>query len=155
MSKKQLQLVIFGINAELYAIDTQGVKEISRMEDITPIPRTKPYIEGILNLRGQIIPVVCLRKRLGLPERVDDKETRIIIIDFDELRVGLIVDFVSEVITLIDSTLIPAPEVATAAYVAGLCHYNNNLVIVINIEALFAEQHEIVAEIGVGIYAKQ
>ena len=145
MSSKQLQLVIFSLNAELYAIDTQGVKEISRMEDITPIPRTKPYIEGILNLRGQIIPVVCLRKRLGLPQRVDGKETRIIIIELDELRVGLIVDFVSEVITLTDSTLTPAPEVASADYVAGLCHYNNDLVVVFNLATLFAEQHEIVA----------
>ncbi|MDP3486473.1 MAG: chemotaxis protein CheW [Bacillota bacterium] len=145
MSKKQLQLVIFGLNAELYAIDTQGVKEISRMEEITPIPRTKTYIEGILNLRGQIIPVVCLRRRLGLPERLDSKETRIIIVELEELRVGLIVDFVSEVITLADSTLIPAPEVATNVYVAGLCHYNNDLVVVVNLEVLFAEQHEIVA----------
>lgn len=145
MSKDQLQLVIFSLNAELYAIDTQGVREISRMEDITPIPRTKAYIEGILNLRGQIIPVVCLRKRLGLPERVDGKETRIIIVDLDQLRVGLIVDAVTEVITLADRTLSPAPEVTSAPYVAGLCHYNNDLVVVVNLEVLFAEQHEIVA----------
>lgn len=145
MSKTQLQIVIFGLNEELYAIDTQVVREISLMEDITPIPRAKPYIEGILNLRGQIIPVVDLRKRLDLPARTDTQETRIIIADFNDLRVGLIVDYVSEVVTLGDAPLSPAPEIVAAPYVAGVCHYNTNLVVVLALSVLFDEQVEVLA----------
>lgn len=140
MSEKSMQLVFFGLNDDLYGIDTQGVKGISLMEDITPIPRTKPYIEGILNLRGQIIPIVCLRKRLGLPERLESKETRIIIVEAEDLRVGLIVDNVSEVTSIAASSITPAPEMVAASHVAGVCHYNNELVVVLDLQQLFAEQ---------------
>lgn len=142
MSDKNLQLVIFGLDNELYGVDTQTVIEILRMEDITPIPRTEDYIEGILNLRGQIIPVVCLRKRLGLASRVESKETRIIIVELENLRVGFIVDVVSEVINLTDAQVTKAPDMVAAEYVSGVCHYNNALVVVIELKQLFSEQLE-------------
>lgn len=135
----KLQLVVFTLHDEQYAVDTLKVKEIARMESITPIPRTADYIEGVLNLRGQILPVVCLRKRFGLPPRVETKETRIIIIDTDELRVGLIVDAVSEVSDLSAATVTPAPEMASSPYIMGVCHYEGSLVVLLDPLELFKD----------------
>lgn len=145
MTKRDMQLVVFGLNNEFYGVDTQIVTEISRMEEITPIPRAQAFIEGILNLRGQIIPVVCLRKRLGMKSRLESKETRIIIVELNEVKVGLIVDYVSEVITLTETTTTPGLDATAEKYVAGVCHYGNNFAIIIDLFKLFAEQLDVAA----------
>lgn len=135
----KLQLVVFTLHGEQYGLDTLKVKEIARMESITRVPRTADYIEGVLNLRGQILPVVCLRKRFGLPPRVETKETRIIIVDTEELRVGLIVDAVSEVSDLSEAVVTPAPDVASSLYIVGVCHYGGSLVVLLDPLELFNE----------------
>ncbi|SHI85706.1 chemotaxis protein CheW [Lutispora thermophila] len=102
------QLVTFKIDSVEYGVKIANVQEINRMTEVTKIPRAPYYIEGIVNLRGNVIPALNLRKFFNLPEKQITDATRIIIIDFNGKRTGIVVDSVSEVLTF-EKTLIEAP----------------------------------------------
>jgi len=102
------QLVTFKIDTEEYGIKIANVQEINRMTEVTKVPRAPSYIEGIVNLRGNVIPVLDLRKFFNLPEKQLTDATRIIIVDFNGKRTGIMVDSVSEVLRF-EKTLIEAP----------------------------------------------
>ena len=102
------QLVAFKIDSEEYGVKIANVQEINRMTDVTKIPRAPYYIEGIVNLRGNVIPVLNLRKFFKLPEKQTTDATRIIIVDFEGKRTGIVVDSVSEVLRF-EKTLIEEP----------------------------------------------
>ena len=91
------QLVIFQLNKQNYAISVNETKEIIRMVEITKVPNTEHFIEGIINLRGDVTPVINLNRRLGLYETEYDQDTRIIVVERNKERVGMIVDAVNEV----------------------------------------------------------
>ncbi|MBS4053777.1 MAG: chemotaxis protein CheW [Thermaerobacter sp.] len=120
---QDLQLVIFALDREYYGIETRLVTEISRLEALTFVPRTAKHIAGVVNLRGKITPVICLRARLGLPPRVDSKETRIIFVEVEEVLVGLVVDAVLEVSDIAAALITAPPAVISAPFVLGVCHY--------------------------------
>ena len=88
-----VQVVSFQIANETYALDILNVQEINRTTKVTKVPLTKNWIEGVINLRGQIVPLINLRKRFGLPPRPYDKKTRFIIIKNRGLSIGIVVDF--------------------------------------------------------------
>lgn len=104
----QTQYVQFGIAQERYAIRISEVHEIIRMQDITEIPNCQFYVKGVINLRGKIIPVICLRTLFSLPEEPHSKATRIVVVHHMEESVGLIVDRVHKVATFSD--IQPPPE---------------------------------------------
>ncbi|MBT9156448.1 MAG: Chemotaxis protein CheW [Firmicutes bacterium] len=139
----RLQLVIFSLGDEQYGIDTAQVKEITRMEAITPIPRCPQFVEGVLNLRGQILPVVCLHKRFALPARTDTQRTRIVIVDSLELKVGLIVDAVSEVSDIAGALVTPAPALASASFVTGVMHHGGTLISLLDPVRLFSAEPQL------------
>lgn len=91
------QLVIFELADQLYALPIQNTQEIIRMANITNVPNTRDYVEGIINLRGSIVPVINLNRRLGLPVKDYDDSTRIIVVEYNGQKVGMIVDNVHEV----------------------------------------------------------
>jgi len=91
------QLVIFELADQLYALPIQNTQEIIRMANITNVPNTRDYVEGIINLRGSIVPVINLNRRLGLPVKDYDDSTRIIVVEYNGKKVGMIVDNVHEV----------------------------------------------------------
>ncbi|AEG14909.1 MULTISPECIES: chemotaxis protein CheW [Desulfofundulus] len=91
------QVVIFQLNDQQYALPIQETQEIIRMTDITRVPNTKSYVEGIINLRGSIVPVINLNRRLDLPVRDYTDATRIIVVEYEGQKVGMIVDNVLEV----------------------------------------------------------
>ncbi|WP_347487919.1 chemotaxis protein CheW [Desulfoscipio sp. XC116] len=91
------QLVIFELAEQLYALPIQETQEIIRMAVITKVPNTTDYVEGIINLRGSIVPVINLNRRLGLPVKDYDDSTRIIVVEYNGQKVGMIVDNVQEV----------------------------------------------------------
>ncbi|HEB76216.1 MAG TPA: chemotaxis protein CheW [Nitrospirae bacterium] len=135
-----LQLASFRLGEEEYAIDISAVQEINRMTEITKVPNSPPYIEGVLNLRGRIIPAVNLRKKFGLPEREYDRHTRIMVVDVEGTMVGLIVDAVSEVLRISPETIEPAPEMSAGVnskYIRGVGKVNGRLVILLDLERLF------------------
>lgn len=98
--KKQDQVVVFELNGQLYAIPVLKVKEITRMLKITRVPNSEFYVEGITNLRGSLISVINLAKRLGLQEKGYDDNTRVIVLETGENESGIIVDSVKEVSTV-------------------------------------------------------
>jgi len=91
------QLVIFDLSGQKYAIPVLNTQEIIKMIDITPIPRADSYIEGVINLRGRIVPIINLNKRLDLARSETTRDTRIIVVEHKETSVGMIVDRVQEV----------------------------------------------------------
>lgn len=102
-----LQLVSFQLGQEEFAIDILGVQEIIRLVEITPVPNAPYYVEGVVNLRGKVIPIINLRSRFGLPEVEPTKDTRIIVVEVEHSILGFIVDSVEEVLRLPEEVIEP------------------------------------------------
>ncbi len=131
-----LQLVTFHLGSEEYAIDILKVQEITRMVEITSVPNAPDYIEGVINLRGKVIPVINLRKRFGLGPRNADGNSRIIVVDIGT-TVSLIVDSVSEVLRLYSDNVEPPPPITTkngGEYIKGIGKLPNRMLILLDIE---------------------
>jgi purine-binding chemotaxis protein CheW len=117
------QLVIFNLTNEDYGVDISAVDGIVKMQAITKVPHAPDFVEGITNLRGEVLPVVDLRKRFGLPVGEATKDTRIINIEVDDTKVGMIVDAVSEVLRVSEEDIEPpSPLVTTvdSAFITGI-----------------------------------
>src|SRR3954462_13202452 len=95
-----IQLVTFNLDQEEYGVDVLKVREIIRMPVVTRVPNTPHYVEGVINLRGKVIPIISMRKKFGLLVVENDKQTRIMVMDVDGELMGFIVDAVSEVIRI-------------------------------------------------------
>ncbi|NLW35645.1 chemotaxis protein CheW [Syntrophorhabdus aromaticivorans] len=138
-----LQLVTFKLGQEEFGVDILKVQEINRMMDITRIPNAPLFIEGVINLRGKIIPIVDLRKRLGFLDEDgrSEKTTRIIVIELDGLVLGFIVDSVSEVLRIPENTIEPAPSIVggiESEYIEGVGKLDNRLLILLELTRLFS-----------------
>jgi len=107
-TEEVFQVVSFEIGAEEYTVDILEVQEIIRMVEITPVPKAPHYVEGVINLRGKVIPIIDLRLRFGLSSAERTKDTRIVVVDVSRIILGFIVDSVSEVLR-IPSHLIESP----------------------------------------------
>ena len=135
--KEQLmQLVGFTIGNEQFGVDILMVQEIIRAAPITQVPNSPDFVEGVINLRGNIIPVVELRKRLNLYEESSDQDTWILILDIDGKVTGFIVDAVSKVIKILGSSIEPPPDLVVAGlenqYIHGVCDVDDKLLILLN-----------------------
>jgi purine-binding chemotaxis protein CheW len=140
MSDQVLQLVTFRLGNEEFGVDIRKVQEINRMIDITKIPNTPPHIEGVVNLRGKIVPVISLRTILGLGERERDKATRIMVVEIEGFILGFIVDSVSEVLRISDGKVEPAPSVTRegdSKYIEGVINLSDRILILLDLKALF------------------
>ena len=132
----ELQLVSFSIGTEEFGVDILKVQEINRMVEITRVPQTPHYVEGGINLRGKVIPSVCLRKRFNLELKEHDRNTRIVVVDIKEHILGLIVDGVSEVLRLPAGTIEPPPEIVTginSEYIKGVAKLEDRLLIYLDL----------------------
>lgn len=134
------QFVGFRLGDEDYAIAITKIQEIILMKPITRLPQAPDYIEGLINLRGAVIPVVNLRKRFGLPALEVDDETRTIVVNVQDRTVGCVVDAVTRVMRLNREQIQPSPLGTVAEsgrYVAGLARIDERLLIVLDVERLF------------------
>ncbi len=139
-SEQILQLVTFRIGNEEFGIDIKKVQEINRMIDITKIPNTPPHVEGVVNLRGKIIPIISLRTKLGFEEAARDKSTRIMVVEIQGSVIGFIVDSVSEVLRIHDAKIEPTPSItggSDSAYIEGVINLSDRILILLNLNALF------------------
>ncbi len=135
-----IQLVGFRLDNEDYAIAITKIQEIILIKPITRIPQVPDFIEGLINLRGSVIPIVNLRKRFGLPPRDLDDETRIIVVNVHDKTVGCIVDAVTQVMRINRDQVQPPPLGVLAVnhqYLAGLAKLDDRLMIILEIEKLF------------------
>jgi purine-binding chemotaxis protein CheW len=119
-----VQLCAFRIGGEDYAVDVMRVREIIHPLPITPVPRAPAFVEGVVRLRGEVIPVLDVRKRLGVEARPQTRKTRFLLVDIAGRRIGLVVDEVSEVLRLPRSELRPAPPLGPPGaprFFLGVC----------------------------------
>jgi purine-binding chemotaxis protein CheW len=136
--KEQLiQLVGFKIGKEIFGVDILMVQEIIRSAPITYVPNSPEFVEGVINLRGSIIPVIDLRKRLNLHSASYEKEKDwILILDIGGRVTGFIVDSVTEVIKVQEGSIDPPPDILVAGlhsqYIRGVCEIDNNLLILLD-----------------------
>ena len=142
VSGGELQLVVFELAGESYGVDIGQVREIIIMQKITRVPRTPAFVEGIINLRGKVIPVVDLKQRLGLgDERPTSGQERIVVVDHESMGIGLVVDAVSEVLRVPLDTVEPPSPVITGAdmeYLEGVAKMDKRLVILLNLDRVLA-----------------
>lgn len=136
------QIVLFGLDGELYGIDISDVQEIIRMESIKKVPKAPFFIEGIINLRGHVVPVINIRKRLDIGAVEQTIETRIVVVNIEGTIIGIIVDRVEEVIRIReDSIELPSKVVATgdSDYIKGIARKGEQMVILLNLRGLLPE----------------
>lgn len=136
-----LQLVTFKLGTEEFGVDILKVQEINKMMNITKIPNAPTFIEGVINLRGKIIPIVDLRKRLGFRDQPYDKSTRIIVVELDGLVLGFIVDSVSEVLRIPENTIEPPPSMVAgieSEYIEGIGKLEDRLLILLELKKVFS-----------------
>jgi purine-binding chemotaxis protein CheW len=141
----QIQLVTFQISEELYGVDIMDVKEIVRVQDIRSIPNAPGYVEGLFNLRGEIIPIISLHKRFHLRKAQlgEDEEllSGFIIIDIDGMKLGIIIDKVERVVAIEAQNIQPPPQILTgigAEYIQGVVNRETGYLILLDIRKLFS-----------------
>jgi purine-binding chemotaxis protein CheW len=141
----QIQLVTFQISEELYGVDIMDVKEIVRVQEIRSIPNAPGYVEGLFNLRGEIIPIISLHKRFHLRKAQlgEDEEllSGFIIIDIDGMKLGVIIDRVERVVSIEAQDIQPPPQMLTgigAEYIQGVVNRETGYLILLDIRKLFS-----------------
>ena len=141
----QSQLVTFQLGEELYAINIMDVKEIVRVQEIRALPNAPSYVEGIFNLRGEIIPIINLHKRFHLKKALSSEEDELlsgfIIIEVENMKLGIIIDRVSRVVSIERENIQPPPQMLTgigAEYIQGVVRQEEGgYLIILNIRDLF------------------
>lgn len=140
------QLVTFTVNNEEYAVEVLRVREIIRMTTITQMPNTSEYVEGIINLRGKVIPVVSMRKRFGMMESGNDSHTRIIIMDVHGELMGFVVDSVSEVFRVSGSEIQPPPALVSGDIsqecIAGVINHGDRLLVLLDLDKMLSQEEK-------------
>jgi purine-binding chemotaxis protein CheW len=148
-SADEIQVVTFRLGKEEFGIGIEEVQEINRLNKITSVPQTQSFIEGVMNLRGNVIPVIELKKRFGMPLKEYDESTRVIIITIMGKLTGLIVDSVSEVLRLSKDTIEPAPRIiktkTETEFLKGVCKLDkaNRMILLLAVDKIltFEEQN--------------
>jgi purine-binding chemotaxis protein CheW len=140
----QLQMVTFELGLELYGVNILDVKEIVRVQPVRPIPNAPIYVEGIFNLRSEIIPVINLHKRFGLKRAVlngdDELLSGFVILEIENMKLGIIIDRVSRVVSINSGEIQPPPQMLTgigAEYIQGVVRQDESYLILLNIRSLF------------------
>ncbi len=147
-----LQLVGFRLGEELFGVDILKVQDINRMMEVTKIPHSPPFVEGIINLRGQILPVIDLRKRFGLELTDQTKASRIVVVNVNDQKVGFVVDAVEEVLRVPGNTIEPPPPIVAGVdseYIEGVGKLedtkNGNdgrLMILLNLDTVLTQEEQ-------------
>ncbi len=143
-----LQLVTFHLANEEFAVDILNIQGINRMVEITKVPNAPEFVEGIINLRGRVIPLICLRKRLGMPEKDYDKSTRFIVVEINSRVIGFIVDSVSEVLRISSTITESTPPMISSIdshFITGIAKLDDRLLILLDLEKVlsFSQQSEL------------
>ena len=144
LKEEEIQLVVFLLNQVEFACYIEHVREVLKVK-VTPLPKTPQFVEGVVNLRGEVIPVIDLRKRFDLPV-VEDKENRIIIVEVGSNVIGLIVDAVKEVLR---SKIQSPPSGLTGAsskLIKGIGNLGERLLIILNLEYILSTEEQLALE---------
>ncbi len=141
-SNEEQQLVVFELAKESYGLDIGAVNTIIRMQRITHVPRAPVFVEGVINLRGSIVPVIDLRTRFGLEACEETKASRIVVVETSVGLMGLIVDAVTETLSLATSAIEPPSSLVTTAdshYLRGVGKLDDRLIIMLDLERVLSQ----------------
>lgn len=134
-----VQLVTFRLGKAEYGIDIMQAKEIIKMEKITLVPNAPDFIEGVINLRGNVVPIIDLKRRFRLVEGEGERNTGIIIIRIDDIEMGIIIDAISKVLSIPEEDVQPPPPVFAGIgqrYIKGVAKIDEMLLIILDLEKL-------------------
>lgn len=152
LSGEVVQVVSFKLGGEEYGVDISQVQEIIRMVEITHVPRAPRFMEGVINLRGQLIPIIDLRTRFGMSRIEASKSTRIIVTEIGSKRVGIVVDSVSEVLNIPIENVEDAPEMIAGVgteYIQGVGKMDERLIIMLDLTMVISgEEKQQLEQIG-------
>lgn len=142
--EETVQVIVFNMGEERYGVDISQVKEIIKPPKITRIPNSPDFIEGVTNLRGQITTIINLRKRFGRGAKETDNETRIIVIEYENVVIGMIVDSVNEVKYLSSKDIDELPDIITSRdeskFLTGVGKLEDGLLTLIDLDKVFSEE---------------
>jgi purine-binding chemotaxis protein CheW len=144
-SDELLQLVSFNIGEEEFGVNILQVQEIIRMLEVTRVPNAPEYIDGVINLRGRVIPIIDLRRRFGMPRKEHDKNTRIVVVELEGQVVGFVVDAVSEVLRIQRSVTEPPPSLVGGVreeYITAVGKLEDRLLILLDLEKVLQENEK-------------
>ncbi|HEY6839175.1 MAG TPA: chemotaxis protein CheW [Geobacteraceae bacterium] len=136
---QDIQIACFRLGDDVYAVDIMRIKEIIRPQKLTNLPKAPSFVDGVINLRGSVVPVIDLRKRFDLPPRATDQATRLLIVKMSGQSLGLVVDDVTEVITIPLKDIKPPPQVVKGVggeYLVGVCLARESLIMLLNLDKL-------------------
>ncbi|WP_139490152.1 chemotaxis protein CheW [Brevibacillus dissolubilis] len=137
-----LQAILFKMGNEFYGLPIDAVKEIIKPLPVTRFPKSPEYVEGVINLRGQILPIVNLRNKFGLEPLEITEDSRFIDLNLGALKLGIVVDAVSEVERISQKMIEPAPPIVAGVegkYLRGIAHLGERLVMLLDLDEIFAE----------------
>ena len=139
------QMVVFRLANEYYGVDIFSVASIIEKQEIIAVPRSPEYVEGVTNLRGMVLPVIDLRKRFGLEQGEETKETRIIVVELGDLTVGMTVDAVSQVLRIEEDEIEPPSPIVTtidSAFIIGIAKTDDRLIIALDLQKVLATEEQ-------------
>jgi purine-binding chemotaxis protein CheW len=148
ISSEMLQFVTFRLAAEKFGVNILKVQEINNLKDFAKIPHAPGFVEGAINLRGKVIPVLNLRKKFGIEEKALDDFSKIVIMNVRGHIMGILVDSVSDVLRIPQNVIMPPPPVSSevsAEFIQGIARLDQGLVIILDMEKLLGrDEHDAV-----------
>lgn len=151
------QLVVFDLSGEAYGVNIEAVREIIRMQAVTYVPDTPDFVEGVINLRGNVNPVIDLRKRFGLAVGDETDESRIVVVDIGSESIGMTVDAVTEVLRIPADAVEPTSALITTKdsyYIEGIAKLGDRLLILLDLErVLSADERDALSDVHEGARA--
>lgn len=136
------QSILFKMGDEFYGLSISLVKEIIKPLPVTRFPKSPPYVEGVIDLRGRILPIINLRKMFGLEPAAETDDTRFVDLQLDGLNVGIIVDAVSEVMSIPQHLIEAAPPIVAGVegkYLQGIARLNDKLIMLLDVDEIFGQ----------------
>ena len=131
------QLVVFDLAGEIYGVNIETVREIIRMQPVTFVPDAPDFVEGVINLRGRVIPVIDLRRRFGLTVSEETNESRVLVVDSEGEDLGVIVDAVTEVQRIREDSIEPVSNLVSteeSEYIVGITKVEDQLIILLDLD---------------------
>lgn len=142
----QLQLVTFWVGGEEFGVDVLSVHEILRHQPVTAVPGAPAFVQGVIDVRGALVPIIDLRHRFGAPSAEVDGETRMVLVRFEEERLGLVVDAVTEVLRVPESAVSAPPRYfrgIASEYLRGIVRLEGRIVILIDMDLVLSSEERI------------
>ena len=145
-SVTEKQMVLFELGTETYGLDIAAVDGIIRMQPITKVPKAPFYVEGVINLRGRVIPVIDIGKKFGFEKTEETKNNRIVVINIKDTTLGIIVDAVTEVIRVPIESIDPVSDIVTSGqsdYLLGIAKLPDKMIILLALDKLLSKDQEL------------